>query len=212
MDGVLIDTEKHFLTCWQQAAAESGFPMTREQALLLRSLAAKYARPMLQEIFGSAFDYDAVRMRRKELMKDILKEQGIEKKKGVDELLLFLKNRGIKTAVATATDLSRTTEYLKQIGIYESFDAIICATMVENGKPAPDIYRYACEQIGEKPQECVAVEDSPNGVNAALAAQVNTIMVPDLTPPEETLVPRLLGVADSLLDIIGMFPFVLTQE
>ena len=63
MDGVLIDTEKHLVRCWCQAA--------------LRSLAAKYAGPLLQERFGKEFDYEKVRNRRKELMNQVLKEQGI---------------------------------------------------------------------------------------------------------------------------------------
>ena len=64
MDGVLIDTEKHLVRCWCQAAREAGFPFTRENGLELRSLAAKYAGPLLQERFGKEFDYEKVRNRR----------------------------------------------------------------------------------------------------------------------------------------------------
>ena len=94
MDGVLIDTEKHLVRCWCQAAREAGFPFTRENGLELRSLAAKYAGPLLQERFGKEFDYEKVRNRRKELMNQVLKEQGIEKKPGVDTLLDFLRGQG----------------------------------------------------------------------------------------------------------------------
>ena len=61
------------------------------------------------------------------------------------------------------------------------FDKVVCANMVENGKPMPDIYLYACENIGYKPENCVAVEDSANGVTAAYRAGLNVVMIPDLT-------------------------------
>ena len=89
---------------------------------MIRSLAAKYAGPLLQSIFGENFDYPAVRRRRKELMAQQLKKTGIEKKPFVDEALEALKAMGIKTAVATATDMQRAGSYLKQIGIYDKFD------------------------------------------------------------------------------------------
>jgi len=104
MDGVLIDTEKYLVKYWCQAAQEAGFPFEREHGLLIRSLAMKFAEPKLQEIFGPEFDYRAIRERRKELMEEQLSRTGIEMKPYVRELLLWLREHGIKTAVATATD------------------------------------------------------------------------------------------------------------
>lgn len=204
MDGVLIDTEKWLNTYWRQAAAEAGFDMTVEHALAIRSLAGKYAAPYLQEIFGKEFSYWTVRERRKELMKEHIARHGIDKKPGVDEVLDYLRAHGIVTAVATATDPVRAKDYLTKIGIYDKFDKIICATMVENGKPKPDIYLYACEQIGMQPEDCVAVEDSPNGVRAAVDAGIRTIMVPDLTQPEGETAEIITAKADTLFDLILM--------
>lgn len=151
MDGVLIDTEKWLNIYWQQAAKEAGFHFTREHGLAIRSLATKYTGPYLQKIFGPEFDYEAIRARRKQLMKEHIEKNGIEKKPDVDEILDYLRSKSIKTAVATATDPERTKQYLTQIGIYDKFDQLVSATTVENGKPEPDVYLYACEQIGEKP-------------------------------------------------------------
>ena len=205
MDGVLIDTEKWLVKYWCQAAQKAGFPMEKKHALSIRSLAGEYAGPYLQEIFGEAFSYQTIRQRRKDLMSKHIAEHGIEKKPGVDELLDYLHQKGIKTAVATATDEVRAKDYLTQIGIYEKFDRIICATMVAHGKPEPDIYRYACEQIGEKPEDCIAVEDSPNGVRSASTAGLRTIMVPDLTEPDEETAQRLFTTVHSLDEIIRLF-------
>ena len=59
--------------------------------------------------------------------------------------------------------------------------------MVEHGKPSPDIYQYACRQLALLPEECIAVEDSPNGVCSAYGAGCNVVMVPDQTEPDEAL-------------------------
>lgn len=198
MDGVLIDTEKHLIDCWIEASSIHGFEMKREEAYLLRSLTASMAEPLLQKLYGSEFDYYSVRETRKELMKERLKKFGIEKKPGVKEALTYLKEKGYKRAVATATDPVRAKQYLSEIGIYEEFDQIICASMVQIGKPMPDIYLYTCEQLHEKPQNCIAIEDSPNGVLSAYRAGMKVIMVPDLTQPEEEIARLLFAKIDSL--------------
>ena len=204
MDGVLIDTEKWLTKCWCQAAGEAGFPMEMKHALAIRSLAGKYAEQYLQGIFGDDFSYWEIRERRKELMREHLKKHGVEKKQGADELLDYLREHKIKTAVATATDMPRTRSYLTEIGIYDKFDEIICASMVENGKPKPDIYLYACKRLGLTAGECIAVEDSPNGVRSASSAGLRTIMVPDLTEPDEEIKKLIAAKAHSLYDVILM--------
>ena len=204
MDGVLIDTEKYLVKYWIQAGQEFGFDMKPEHGLLIRSLAGKYAGPLLQEIFGPSFDYPAVRARRKALMADHIARNGIEKKPFVDKALDQLKEMGIKTAVATATDQERAGRYLKQIGIDHKFDRINAALDCENGKPQPDIYLYACQEMGELPENCMAVEDSPNGVRSAASAGLVTVMVPDLTQPDEEISHLLSEKVQDLGEIPGL--------
>lgn len=202
MDGVLLDTEKYLVECWILAAKELGFSMKREHALYIRSLAAEYARPYFKSVFGDTFDYTAVRNRRKELMEQRLLEEGIPKKPGADQLLSYLKQKGIKCAVATATDEKRARRYLKAVDLLPYFDRIVCAPMVSHGKPAPDLYLYACRQLGERPEDCIAVEDSPNGVRSAYDAGLWVIMTPDLTQPDEELSKLLYKKANSLEQIV----------
>ncbi len=204
MDGLILDTEKLLVRFWVQAANEMGFPMTREQALYLRSLHRSFAAPYLKEQFGEGFDYLAVRGRRMELMREYLSHYPLELKPGVVELLDHLRSRGIRSAVCTATDYERAQDYLSQVGIFERFDAIICAMMVEKGKPCPDIYLYAAEQLGLEPRECMALEDSPNGVRSAAGAGCVTVMIPDLTPPDEELRGIIHAEAGSLTDVIDI--------
>lgn len=202
MDGVLIDTEKYLTKFWQQAAKEAGLALDITECYMFRSFASRYASKAFQEKYGDNYDYFAIRSRRKELMEEHLKANGIEMKPEVRETLQTLKEKGYQIAVVTATDEERTRKYLTETGIYDWFDSIICATMVERGKPFPDIYLYACEKIGCKPEECMAVEDSPNGVQAASAAGCKTVMVPDLTLPDEELEKKVIGVASVLGEIL----------
>lgn len=198
MDGVLIDTEKHYNAAWCQAAQEAGFPFTREHALLLRSCEAQEGERLMQEILGTGFDYYAIRERRRELVRERLDRYGLEKKPYVDEALKYLREKGIKTAVATATALDITKSHLTSIGIYDLFDSVVSAKNVAHGKPAPDVYLYACRQIGEAPENCLAVEDSPNGIMSAYRAGIRPVMVPDLTRPDEELGKYLYACIDSL--------------
>ena len=204
MDGLILDTEKLLVKYWCRAANEAGFPMQREHALNIRSLARKFAIPYLQGIFGEDFDYVKIRSRRMELMTQYIAEHGLETKAGLMQLLEYLKARNIPAAIATATDYERTENYLTQVGVFGYFSKIVCATMVESGKPKPDIYIYAAQQLGLAPSECLALEDSPNGVRSAAGAGCVTVMVPDLTQPDEELNSLIYAKADTLADVCGI--------
>lgn len=201
MDGTLIDTEKYFRKCWPKALAAFGYEMSDEQALSLRSLGRPFAPVRLKEMFGESIDYHQVREKRKELVEECIRENGIQLKPGVMELLQWLKANHIRTAIATATDMERTNRYLKMLGIHEYFDKLISATMVAEGKPSPDIYLYACEQMERSPEECIAVEDSPNGVMSAYRAGCKVVLVPDQTPCEEYLKDKLYACIDCLTEL-----------
>ena len=204
MDGVITDTEKLLVKYWCQAAKEYGFPMTHDHALSLRSLAARYAEPYLKGIFGEGFSYREVRKRRKELMDEDIEQNGVPIKPGLEELMVYLKDNGYKTAIATATDFDRAVSYLEKAKVYGQFDVLCCGPQVEHGKPEPDIYLYAAQKLGTEPRHCLAVEDSPNGVTAAYKAGMRTVMIPDLTQPDKELEKMLYRKCDNLLGVIGV--------
>ena len=74
--------------------------------------------------------------------------------------------------------------------------------MVSRGKPEPDIYVFAAEKLGLEPSECLALEDSQNGIKSASSAGCKTVMVPDLDGPTPEIQPLLYDVADGLTDVI----------
>ncbi len=205
MDGLMLDTEKLLMRFWIESAKEHGFDMKPEHVLSIRSLAGKYAAPKLQGIFGSDFDYTSVRKRRIELMNQFIEENGVEKKPGLDKLLEYLKKHKYKIAVATATEKERADIYLEKVGIIDYFDKFVCNAMVENGKPAPDIYLKACEELSLPPCKCIALEDSPNGIISAYNAGCLPVMVPDLSQPDEQtakLLYQKINKLDLLIDIL----------
>lgn len=204
MDGVMLDTEKLYVRFWCEAARFYGYPMQKEHALGIRSMARPFAIEKLQGWFGRNFDYDAVRNKRKELMDAYVAEHGVEAKRGAKELLVWLKANGYRTALATATPVERASSYMSQVGLLPYFDKIISARMVAHGKPEPDVYLYAAAQLGVSPEECVALEDSQNGVRSAAAAGCKTVLVPDLDNPEEELRPLLYAVAKDLTQVAEM--------
>ena len=197
LDGTLTDTEKFYQKAWPEALSHFGYKVEPWMPLELRSLGRPFA---FKEWFGEDFDYDKVRAYRKELIEKYL-EPGIPLKPGAEEILKWLRENGYIVAMATANDLPRTERYLGRIGIRPLFDRLICADMVKQGKPAPDIYAYACEALGLPPDQTIAVEDSPNGVRSAAAAGCKTVMVPDLTEPDEELSKLLWARVDKLTDI-----------
>ncbi|MDE5569238.1 MAG: HAD family phosphatase [Ruminococcus sp.] len=205
MDGLMIDTEKLYLQYWKQAAADFGYIMEDKHVFAIRSLARKYSIPKLKGFFGDDFPTEKIRERRTELINSHIDKYGIEIKKGLFELLDYLKSNRIKLAVATATQRDRTMLYLKRINVTDYFDSVICGDMVTNGKPEPDIYITASEQLGLLPNECAAYEDSPNGIKSAFSAGCHAIMIPDMTQPNDEIIPMLSAVYESLDKSIDFF-------
>lgn len=205
MDGLMIDTEKLYLKYWKKAAADFGYDMQDEHVFAIRSLARKYSVPKLKGFFGDDFPTEEVRARRTELINSHIEKHGIEVKKGLFELLDYLKSHEIRLAVATATQRDRTMLYLNKINAVGYFDAVICGDMVTNGKPEPDIYLTATAELGLEPNQCVAYEDSPNGIKSAFSAGCHAIMIPDMTPPDSEILPMISAVYESLDKSVNFF-------
>ena len=205
MDGVILDTEKLYTRFWKEACAHFGYEMSHEMALGMRSLSSVLGERKLKEYFGDAVDYLQVRNKRIELMTAFINENGVELKAGVHEILAFLKENGIKKAIATSSPLERTQDYLSKVGVVDDFDKLISARMVEHGKPAPDVYLYAASQLGLRPEECLVIEDSPTGLLAGNRAGCIPVMVPDQDQPSPETKKLAYAGVDSLEDLRRIF-------
>lgn len=203
MDGTLFDTEKHYQWAWRKAIADAGYELDASEVLKLRSLGAPYNVAQFQEWFGEEVDYRAIRQERVDLMKDMLAHE-IPLKPQVPQTLEKLRQMGYSMAVVTATAQEQAVSNLKLAGLLPFFDHVISASMVKRGKPAPDVYLYACEVLGVQPENCYAVEDSPNGVMSAHAAGCRTIMIPDLSQPDAELSRLLYRKLDTFEELINI--------
>lgn len=212
LDGTLIDTEPYYVRFWPEAGRALGYPMTRAQGLQLRSLGKPYNARFLKRLYGADFSYETLRSKRVELMGDLLETADIPLKAGARALLDFLHTQEVQIALATANAPGKADRLLQKFGLAGDFDRVISAKTVPRGKPAPDVYRYACEQLGLPPEACVAVEDSPNGVISAFGAGCKTVLVPDQSPAEDCLQPLLWACVDRLDDLIPLLSGYLTSR
>ena len=201
MDGVLLNSEVLYQRFWLEALHYYGYPAEKEHILALRSLTGKNAELKLKSFFGDSLDYEKVKNKRIVLMDEYVRKNGVEIKKGADEILPYLKGKGIKIALATSSPYERAQEHLGMAGLFKYFDQCVCGGMVKNSKPQPDIYLLASDKLGLKPCECIAVEDSPNGVRSAVNAGCKTVMIPDLTPCTEDLKKDLFALCTDLTEI-----------
>ena len=205
MDGVVIDTEKLYTRFWMEAAADLGHPMTLTQALQMRSLGSIESQAKLDSFFGSGvLEYDVLRNRRIELMEAFIAEHGIEEKKGIRELLACLKEKGIPCAITSSSSIPLIRRHLGDLGLLDGFTALCSGKDVPRGKPAPDIYLHGAATLGIAPEDCLAIEDSPAGIEAAWRAGCMAGIVPDQDQPDGEVLSRSFARADSLLDVMEL--------
>ena len=202
LDGTLTDTEKYFQKAWAEAMAQLGFEPDREKTLALRSLGKPYVYEQLKAWFGDACRPDEIMALSHSIFNSIAAENGVELRPGAKELLAWLKTKGVVIALATAGTAQRAEKQLAVTGVRSFFDKVISSNMVAHGKPAPDTYLHACNELGVRPEEAIAVEDSPNGVKSAYAAGCRVVMVPDQTEPDDEIRPMLYACVSSLDKII----------
>lgn len=204
LDGTLLDTEKLYKRFWIEAARRMGYPMQERHALMIRSLAAIYAEPLLKKEVCPEFDYHAVRALRRQIMEEYIDQNGVDPKPGLVDTLEAIRARGLKIGLATATPEHRARKYLRMVRVEAYFDAVTCADMVKRGKPQPDIYLLACERTGIAPAHALAIEDAPTGIRAAHAAGCLAVMVPDQDQPDEQVRALCHAVVPSLTDILPL--------
>ena len=100
--------------------------------------------------------------------------------------------------------MERVQRYLGALGLLDQFDAICSGHDVPQGKPAPDIYLRAAQTIGVPPENCLAVEDSPAGIQSAYAAGCMPVFIPDQDEADEKTMKRLYAKIDVLTDLIQL--------
>ena len=204
MDGLVLDSEALYTRFWREAANALGFPMTAPQSLGMRSLGKALGQPYLESLFGPGVDYTTLREKRIELMDAYVAQHGIDTKPGIFELLDYMDEAGIPGAITSSSPMSFIERHLSDANLLHRFRKLCSGHSIPNGKPAPDIYLLGAKELGLKPEECLALEDSPTGILSAYRAGCLPVMIPDLDQPGEETQNLLFAKADSLTDIIDI--------
>ena len=204
VDGVILDTECLYSRFWMEACHFYGFPMTKAQALQLRSLNKTAGQEKLRALFGPAADYTTIRQKRIELMDAFVEKEGVAAKPGIYTLLDALDERGIPCAITSSSPQQRLESYLTPLNLYHRFKKVISGYDVPRGKPEPDIYLRGAAELGLPPETCLALEDSPAGILSAYRAGCLPVLIPDQDTPGQDTLSLLYAKADTLTDVISL--------
>jgi len=200
MDGLLVDTERLYTDSLVAVALRDRLHLP--QPVILRMIGHTWAgsSEVLRAHFGAAFDTEAFRVSVVEHFYETA-QAGIDLKAGVLELLDHLDAVGLPRAIATSSRQADVAHHMGAHGLLERFHTVVAQGDYVRGKPYPDPYLKAAERLGVAPGDCLALEDSHNGVRAAHAAGMMTIMVPDMLDPTEEMHDLWVRIAADLHEV-----------
>ena len=204
MDGLMFDTERMYQKAWLQAGRQMGAPMEPEIVDRLRGRNREGCARVCREVFGEEFDFDAMRTACRALMARWIEDDGLPVKPGLYELLAELERRGIPAVLATSTTRDSAWGHLQRAKVDRYFLGAVCGDEVSHSKPDPEVFLKAAALAGKDPARCMVLEDSPAGVRAGAAAGCFTVMVPDLTAPDEELKKLADEILPGLRDVIPL--------
>lgn len=206
MDGVIADSEPTYLEGINQVLARYGVRLSPGENLEIMGTTVEVTWKTVINKFGLPPEkYEECVANYDRAMESLLRARR-EPLPGVRPLLRELSEREVPYALASSAWPNWIASLLDATGLDGSFEVIVSRTMVEHGKPAPDIYLYAAERLGVPPERCVALEDTPTGLAAAKAAGMFAIQMRGAS----TAFPPLPG-ADLVVDTLEDFPLSLLE-
>jgi len=201
MDGLMFDTERVFIGAWDYAGEKLGVGKAGYMVMKTLGKNTEACNQVWQEEFGADIDLTAMWDYSREYLEEYYSKYTVTAKKGLHDLLSYLKRKGYRLGVASSTKRAKVEQNLTRANVRQYFDVVIAGDMVEKSKPEPDIYLRAAAALGVKPEECCALEDSRNGLLSAHNAGMQVIMVPDLWQPDDEVKQFILGPFESLLEV-----------
>jgi len=205
MDGLLLDTERIALTTFVDSCREFGFNPDLRIYYKCIGTTSSVTKQILKEGYGESFPLEAVSALWTEKNREATLSHPIPLKPGAANLLRHLEGNRLKKAVVTSTDQRTALKWLGNAGVLHLFEFILGGDQISKGKPDPEIYLTACRRLDENPSNCLALEDSDNGVLSATSAGLAVIQVPDLIQPSARI--RTLGhrIVKSLIEVEAIY-------
>lgn len=193
MDGLILDSERTVLKCWEKIGAKYGFADITTYGISVIGKNKKATVDEFRKVYGVPGEPYERELR--EIYNDMAARGEVPLKPHTLELLSSMKNAGMKIAIASSSTREEVTSQMDMLGALPYFDTCVCGDQVTRSKPDPEIFLLACEALNVKPEEAVGLEDSYNGVRACKASGLYTIMVPDIQQPDD----EMTGLADIIL-------------
>ena len=190
LDGLLADTEIISLKVYQELLEDFGIPFTEET--YSREYSGHREEENVQrflDTYDLPWNFDQTLDKVYELEARIL-AKGVNLKKGAKNLLAFLQREGIPIALTTSSVESRARMILDSNGILSLFDHLVFAKDVKRSKPYPDIFLKACRDLNVLPENCLVLEDSEAGIEAAYRAGIPVVCIPDLKMPAQSFLNK----------------------
>lgn len=198
MDGVLFDSESLVIQSWEMVAQAHGIPHVAEICHRCLGANAAASKQMFLTFYEADFPYDTYKAEMSQKFWENVEAGNLVLKSGVQEILDFLELHHISTAIASSTRKAVIQRELAIFDLEKKFCKIIGGDQVHHSKPHPEIYQKACAALDVSPSLAIAIEDSYNGIRSAHDAGMQAIMIPDLLPPTEEILPLTAGVYPSL--------------
>ena len=178
-DGLILDTEFPMFQAWQEIFKTYGYslPIKEFAGFLGHSVDPEEPYVALENHLKKPVDREVIRAKRILRETELLLSQ--KALPGVEPLIYEARDHGIKLAIASSSDRYWVTKHLTRLDLISYFDVIKCAEDVKHTKPEPDLYLSTLEALSINPNEAIVLEDSRNGVNAAKAAGLFCIAVPN---------------------------------
>lgn len=212
MDGLMFDTERVFIEAWDYAGEKIGVGKAGYMTLKTLGMSAAMSRELWIEEFGEKYDEQELCRYTKEFLTNYYAENKVPVKRGLYALLRYLKDKGFMLAVASSSPRWEVERHLKDAEVFDYFQVIVCGDMVAKSKPEPEIYLKACALLGVEPRDCLALEDSRNGILSACSAGCRTIMLPDLWQPDEEILSMIAAKYDDLAQAASSLESILFED
>lgn len=203
MDGLIFDSETLYREAATAAAAALGHELPPELYRATIGLNGPATRELLMAHFGAGFDFETLWVTAREHYQRLASTQ-LCLKAGVVELLDALDQARLPRAIATSSRRESVEHHLALHKLAHRFPVVVAHGDYERGKPYPDPYLIAAARLGIAPELCLALEDSHNGVRAAAAAGMMTVMVPDLLEATEEMHGLCIRIACDLHEVRAM--------
>ena len=175
MDGVLIDSQPFHFQADIETLKRCGYPAALADVVGYAGMASVDRWAKYKKDYQLADTVEQMIARNDAVKEELLETTRFEAIAGIPELLALLRDKGIRTAVASSSSVALIDHVLAEIGLAHCFDVTFSGEQMKNSKPAPDVFLATAEALGVTPDECVVIEDSHNGVQAAYHAGMRCV-------------------------------------